>query len=107
MSNLDVITLKLGGPRQLDAADWMLGKPTPDEVDEEGRDWDQLGVSIKDGVLSIPAHRLADFIEEMEDGIIVTLNSAGTPEDDIDARAVVRAMETIIERLRSLEGTTT
>lgn len=99
----DVVTLRLRGPRQLDAADWMLGKPTPEEIDEDGREWESLGVTIRDGVLSIPAHLLADFIEEIEDGIVVTLDAGeGTPEDMVDARAVVRAMETIADKLRPL-----
>lgn len=98
-----VVTLKLGGPRLIDAADWMLGKPVPEEVDGEGlADWETMGATLRNGVLSIPTHLLADFIEECEDGIVVTLNSAATPEEIKDSKAVVRALETIIERLRDL-----
>lgn len=97
-----MVTLKLRGPRQIDAADWMMGKPCPEEIDPAMGDWNCQGASVIGGVLSVPAHLLAEFIEEVEDGIVVTIDSAGTPEDDIDARAVVRAMEKIIEKLKEI-----
>jgi hypothetical protein len=97
------IALKLRGIRQIDAAEWMLGKPTPEEVDEEGREWEQLGVTLRDGILSIPAHLLADFIEECEDGIAIFEHHMDDPYDGPDIRAFIRAMTTLIEKLEGLK----
>lgn len=100
------VTLKLRGHRQIEAADWMMGKPTPEEVDEDGREWEQLGVDVRDGVLSIPAHCLADFVEELENGVEIMLNIAddfpSDWDDYKDARATARALTTIAEKLRPL-----
>jgi hypothetical protein len=97
------VTLKLRGPRQLDAADWMLGKPLPEEIpghDQGTGDWEAVCVTIRDGVLSVPAHLLADFIEECEDGIVMSEHMLDDPYDGADARAFTRAMTTLIEKLR-------
>lgn len=97
------ITLKLRGSRLTDAADWMLGHSVPEEVDGEGlADWEQMGVDLKDGVLTVPTNRLADFIEDLLAGADQVLNMSATDEEDKDAEATARALTTIAERLTGL-----
>lgn len=99
-----MVTLKLGGPRLIEAADWMMGKPTPDEVGADGAEWDAIGASVESGVLTVPAHLLADFIEECKDGIVTMEDiAAGVLDDDfIDAKAASRALATIIQKLKEI-----
>lgn len=103
------VTLKLGGRRLVAAADWMMGKPCPEEIDPEGGDWYDQGASVISGVLTIPAHRVADFIGECQDGIVTMEDiAAGVtdwddgPSDNSDAKATARALQTIIDKLHQL-----
>lgn len=97
------VALKLRGKRQFEVADWMMGKPTPEDVGPgDGTEWESLGASTAGGVLTVPASLLADFIDECEYGITALLEMADQDSDEarVDARAQTRALQTIIDKLR-------
>jgi hypothetical protein len=102
------IALKLRGIRQIDAAEWMLGKPVPEEIDGEGlADWETMGVSLTgDHHLVVPTKLLADFIEEIDDAIVILGNiKDGLPsewEEHGIIRSNIRALETIQRKLREM-----
>jgi hypothetical protein len=81
----------------LEAIDWMLGHSTPEEVDEEQRDWGDLGLDVRDGMLSIPDQLVADFVEDLEDGAeqIVAMAEGLDDDDRRDSRAMAKALRTI------------
>jgi hypothetical protein len=100
------VTLKLRGHRLLDAADWMMGKPLPEDIpghDVGDGTWHATGATLIDGVLSIPAHLLTDFIEEIEDGIMIAEDMVDDPYEGAEARAHIRAFRSLIEKLEGLK----
>lgn len=99
------VALKLRGPRQLEAADWMLGHSVPEEIDGEGlAEWGTLGADVRDGVLTVPSHLLVDFIEECMAGAeqLLSMSDGWALSDDErkNGRAAARALTTIAEKLR-------
>lgn len=100
-----IVTLKLQGVRQIDAAQWIIDKPTPEEIDPEGAEWFVHGVSFDwpTRTLAVPTAMLNDFIAECEYGAEQIADMAeqdGWDDSIANARAISRALLTIATKLK-------